>query len=63
MPPQIFPEHDAQTDHFSERFSQTLYYGKLPKSDRPSLPFTQLAVDQFTNAGLDAHDEKHQEDM
>jgi len=54
MPPQIFPEHDAQTD----RFTRTLYYGKLPKSDRPSLPFTQLAVDQFTNAGLDALGEK-----
>jgi len=54
MPPQIFPEHEAQTD----RFSRTLYYGKLPKSDRPSLAFTQLAVDQFTNAGLDALGEK-----
>eukprot|EP00092_Neocalanus_flemingeri_P103870 GFUD01132960.1.p1 GENE.GFUD01132960.1~~GFUD01132960.1.p1 ORF type:complete len:513 (+),score=194.21 GFUD01132960.1:90-1628(+) len=52
--PQIFPSHSAQTD----RFCKTLYYGKLPTSDRPSLPFTQLAVDQFTNVGLDALGEK-----
>merc|ERR1712183_741729 len=52
--PQIFPSHDTQTD----RFCKTLYYGKLPTSDRPSLPFTHLAVDQFTNVGLDALGEK-----
>eukprot|EP00092_Neocalanus_flemingeri_P003301 GFUD01003533.1.p1 GENE.GFUD01003533.1~~GFUD01003533.1.p1 ORF type:complete len:489 (+),score=178.89 GFUD01003533.1:154-1620(+) len=52
--PQIFPSHSAQTS----RFCKTLYYGKLPTSDRPSLPFTQLAVDQFTNVGLDALGEK-----
>jgi len=48
---QIFPEHEAMSD----RFCRTLYYGKLPAGgDRPSLPFTQVAVDQFTESGLDA---------
>ena len=41
---QIFPEHDE----LSDRYTRTLYYGKLPATDRPSLPLTQLAVDQFT---------------
>merc|ERR1712198_583981 len=51
---QIFPEHDAMTD----RFCKTLYYGKQPASDRPSLAFTNIAVDEFTNVGLDALGEK-----
>jgi len=52
---QIFPEHEAM----SERFCRTLYYGKLPtEGDRPSLPFTQVAVDQFTGVGLDALGQK-----
>jgi len=52
--PQIFPSHDA----LSDRFCKTLYYGKLPTSDRPSLNFTHVAVDQFTSAGLDALGDK-----
>lgn len=51
---QIFPEHDE----ISERFTKTLNYGRLPATDRPSLPLTQLAVDQFTGVGLDALGEK-----
>jgi len=52
---QIFPEHEAMSD----RFCRTLYYGKLPtEGDRPSLPFTQVAVDQFTGVGLDALGQK-----
>merc|ERR1712106_248356 len=51
---QIFPTHDA----LSDRFCKTLYYGKQPTSDRPSLAFTNIAVDQFTNVGLDALGEK-----
>jgi len=51
---QIFPSHDA----LSDRFCKTLYYGKQPHSDRPSLPFTNIAVDEFTNVGLDALGEK-----
>jgi len=47
---QIFPEHDELHD----RYNKTLYYGKLPVTDRASLPLTQLAVDQFTSVGLDA---------
>merc|ERR1719348_679753 len=43
----------------SERFCRTLYYGKLPSGgDRPSLPFTQVAVEEFTGVGLDALGEK-----
>jgi len=53
--PQIFPEHEMMSD----RFRKTLYYGKLPNGgDRPSLPLTQLAVEQFTGVGLDALGEK-----
>jgi len=53
--PQIFPEHEMMSD----RFRKTLYYGKLPcGGDRPSLPLTQLAVEQFTGVGLDALGEK-----
>merc|ERR1712183_537730 len=37
--PQIFPSHDA----LSDRFCKTLYYGKLPTSDRPSLDITRNA--------------------
>merc|ERR1711936_609808 len=52
--PQIFPSHDA----LSDRFCKTLYYGKLPTSDRPSLNFTHVAVNQFTSSGLDALGQK-----
>merc|ERR1719334_1611993 len=31
---------------------------KKPTTDRPSLPFTSIAVDEFTNVGLDALGEK-----
>jgi len=48
--PQIFAEHDE----LYERYRKTLNYSKLPVTDRSSLPFTQLAVDTFTNVGLDA---------
>jgi len=51
---QIFPSHDT----LSDRFCKTLYYGKKPTTDRPSLPFTSIAVDEFTNVGLDALGEK-----
>merc|ERR1719242_584574 len=48
--PQIFPDHDE----LYERYRKTLNYSKLPVTDRSSLPFTQLAVETFTNVGLDA---------
>lgn len=54
MVSQVFPDHEEQT----ERLCKTLYYGKLPVTDRPSLPLTKFAVDQFTNVGLDALGEK-----
>merc|ERR1712126_60542 len=52
--PQIFPEHTSQ----SAEYRKTLYYGALPATDRPSMPLTRLAVDQFTNTGLDALGQK-----
>jgi len=45
---QIFPEHDD----LSSRVCKTLYYGRLPSTDRPSLPLTQLAVEQYAEVGL-----------
>merc|ERR1711962_78386 len=52
--PQIFPEHTSQ----SAEYRKTLYYGALPATDRPSMPLTRLAVDQFTSSGLDALGQK-----
>merc|ERR1719209_2878992 len=52
--PQVFPDHTAA----ETRYTRSLYYGALPATDRPSLPFTQLAVEQFTSCGLDALGEK-----
>merc|ERR1712013_443276 len=52
--PQVFPEHtESET-----RYTRSLYYGVLPAPDRPSLPLTRLAVDQFTRSGLDALGQK-----
>lgn len=47
---QVFPAHESLND----RFCKTFYYGRLPATDRTSLPLTQLAVDRFTGVGLDA---------
>jgi len=47
---QVFPAHETLND----RFCKTFYYGRLPATDRTSLPLTQLAVDRFTGVGLDA---------
>lgn len=47
---QVFPAHETLND----RFCKTFYYGRLPPTDRTSLPLTQLAVDRFTGVGLDA---------
>jgi len=52
--PQIFPEHTSQ----SAEYRKTLYYGAMPATDRPSMPLTRLAVDQFTSSGLDALGQK-----
>jgi len=46
---QIFPGHDV----LCSRVEKTLYYGRLPSTDRPSLPLTQIAVDQFAGVGLE----------
>lgn len=48
--PQVFAEHIE----LEERFTRSMYYGAMPATDRPSLPLTRIAVDQFTSAGLDA---------
>ncbi|KRT78859.1 hypothetical protein AMK59_7042 [Oryctes borbonicus] len=41
-------------DHhnFLSRITKTLYYGKLPKSDRLSLPVTELATELFSEAKI-----------
>merc|ERR1719275_186537 len=52
--PQVFPDHTAA----ETRYTRSLYYGALPATDRPSLPLTRLAVDQFTSTGLDALGQK-----
>lgn len=33
---------------YAERIRKTLYYGKLPATDRPSLPFTSMTVEKFS---------------
>lgn len=37
-------------EELAERLRKTLYYGKPPSTDRPSLPLTGLAVDYFQEA-------------
>ncbi|XP_062612525.1 protein CNPPD1-like [Saccostrea cucullata] len=46
-------ENTELQDHeeLSERLRKTLYYGKRPTTDRPSLPLTNLTVD-FLNASV-----------
>lgn len=50
------------TDHLklNERFKKTLYYGKLPATECPSLPLSDAALELFTktvpNGGLDVLD-------
>ncbi|GAB6020000.1 hypothetical protein CHUAL_002750 [Chamberlinius hualienensis] len=41
-----FKDHNCM----SERLRKTLYYGKKPKIDRPSLPVTEVAVEMFARA-------------
>lgn len=43
---QTFKDHQGM----AERLKKTLYYGKHPKTDRPSLPMTELAVEFFSKA-------------
>ncbi|KAG7154029.1 CNPPD1-like, partial [Homarus americanus] len=33
---------------YAERIRKSLYYGRLPATDRPSLPFTSLSVERFS---------------
>lgn len=33
---------------YAERIRKTLYYGRLPSTDRPSLPFTSMSVEKFS---------------
>lgn len=37
-------------EELAERLRKTLYYGKLPGTDRPSLPLTDIAVEFFQEA-------------
>ncbi|XP_052814274.1 uncharacterized protein LOC128241396 [Mya arenaria] len=43
---------DVEQDHedLSERLRKTLYYGKLPGTDRPSMPLTELGVNFYQHA-------------
>lgn len=34
---------------YAERIRKTLYYGRLPSTDRPSLPFTSMSVEKFSD--------------
>ncbi|KAJ8321064.1 hypothetical protein KUTeg_002651 [Tegillarca granosa] len=44
--------HDLEQEHdlITERLRKTLYYGKNPNTDRPSLPLTEIAVEFFNEA-------------
>lgn len=41
---------EDEQEEFAERLRKTLYYGKPPTTDRPSLPLTDLAVEYFQEA-------------
>ncbi|OWF43120.1 protein CNPPD1-like [Mizuhopecten yessoensis] len=43
-----FDEEDHE--EFAERLRKTLYYGKTPSTDRPSLPLTEIAVEYLQEA-------------
>ncbi|KAL3269058.1 hypothetical protein HHI36_008141 [Cryptolaemus montrouzieri] len=45
-------KHYMQIDHqkYIARITKSLYYGKLPKTDRLSLPVTELAAELFSEA-------------
>ena len=45
-------------EDYSERFRKTLYYGRIPSSDRLSLPVTELCVKQFNDLGIGDLEEK-----
>ncbi|CAL4159039.1 unnamed protein product, partial [Meganyctiphanes norvegica] len=40
----VLPEYAE----YAERIRKTLYYGRLPATDRPSLPFTSMSVEKFS---------------
>ncbi|KAL4217127.1 Cyclin-dependent protein kinase [Mactra antiquata] len=42
--------HEEDHEDLNERLRKTLYYGKLPGTDRPSLPVTDLMVDFYNEA-------------
>lgn len=41
---------EEEPEELAERLRKTLYYGKPPTTDRPSLPLTDLAVEYFQEA-------------
>merc|ERR1712110_266339 len=47
--PQIWKDFEDTT----ERFRKSLYYGRIPSSDRFSLPVTELCVANFNHLGLE----------
>merc|ERR1711894_365379 len=42
----------------TERFRKSLYYGRIPSSDRFSLPVTELCVANFNHLGLEGLEKK-----
>lgn len=48
--PLLGPEFQVFSDHveLSNRIRKTLYYGKLPSTDRPSLALTGISVEMFS---------------
>merc|ERR1711997_403256 len=52
--PQVWKDFEETT----ERFRKSLYYGKIPSSDRLSLPVTELCVAKFNTWGLEGLEKK-----
>jgi hypothetical protein len=52
--PQIWKDFEDTT----ERFRKSLYYGRIPSSDRFSLPVTELCVANFNHLGLEGLEKK-----
>ncbi|XP_013409765.1 protein CNPPD1 [Lingula anatina] len=46
----IYFEENEEHEKLTERLRKTLYFGKLPGTDRPSLPLTEIAVNFFQDA-------------
>lgn len=50
LSPSQFSKFLPEYISYAERIQKTLYYGHLPSTNRPSLPFTSLCVERFSGA-------------